>query len=105
MTVKTQLDIEEVVKKIVNGYNPEKIILFGSYVWGKPNKHSDYDLLIIKEDKNNFFEDQSRIRQLVGRKAAIDVLIYTPNEISDRLKLGDFFVSNIINKGKILYEK
>ena len=105
MTIKTQLDIEEVVKKIVNGYNPEKIILFGSYVWGEPDEHSDYDLLIIKEDKNNFFEDQSKIRRLVGRKAAIDVLIYTPDEISNRLKLGDFFVSNIISKGKILYEK
>ncbi len=105
MTVKTKISLKKMVNRIVDNYNPEKIILFGSYAWGEPSKDSDYDFLIIKKDKGNFFEDQTRIRRLIGKEAAVDVLIYTPDEISKRLKLGDFFVENMINKGKVLYEK
>ena len=46
----TEEQIQAVVRRIVEGYAPDKIILFGSYAYGLPHAHSDLDLLIIKEN-------------------------------------------------------
>lgn len=49
-----QEEIKKITTKIVKKYKPEKIILFGSFTWGKPTKDSDVDLLIIKNIKKKF---------------------------------------------------
>ena len=94
------------VDRIVKNYKPEKIILFGSFAHGKPNIDSDIDLFIVKKTKKNLLE---RIREvdriLINRIVPLDVLVYTPEQIQNRLDLGDFFVKEILTKGKVLYEK
>ncbi len=104
-------NVEKITKKIVNKivkyYKPEKIFLFGSYAWGKPTKNSDIDLLIIKSTKpNNKRQDQFLLGEIIfGCGLPVDTLIYTPVEIKRRLKLNDFFIHDIITKGKKLYER
>ncbi|MDI6602766.1 MAG: nucleotidyltransferase domain-containing protein [Patescibacteria group bacterium] len=101
-----QEKIERVSRAIANEIRPQKIILFGSFVWGKVTKDSDFDLLIIKKTKKDKHKIQISLgRILFGKGIPVDTLIYTPEEIRKRLKLGDFFIRNIIEKGKILYEK
>lgn len=97
--------LKKIVDKIVKEYKPEKIILFGSYAWGKPRKDSDVDLFIVKKDKKNFLADQQIVRKIIDGEIAADVLIYTPIEIKRRLNLGDFFFENIINNGIYIYGK
>lgn len=46
-----QKEIKRITKQIVKNYNPEKIILFGSFAYGKPKPSSDIDLLIIKKSR------------------------------------------------------
>jgi predicted nucleotidyltransferase len=46
--------IEEIASKIAEGFNPEKIILFGSYALGNPNRNSDLDFLIVKNQTCRF---------------------------------------------------
>ncbi|MDP2642463.1 MAG: nucleotidyltransferase domain-containing protein [Candidatus Peregrinibacteria bacterium] len=94
-----------VTQRIVENYDPEKIILFGSYAWGKPNKDSDFDILIIKNGKKNFLNEQQKVRRIVDGEIALDILIATPVEVQNRLKMGDFFFRDIINKGKYVYAK
>lgn len=98
----------ETIKKItknLKNYNPEKIILFGSYAWGKPTKDSDIDLLIIKKTKKGQYKRIPEARSyLYNVDNAFDILVMTPSEVNKRLEMGDFFIEDIINRGKILYE-
>lgn len=102
-------ELEVITKRIVKNYAPEKIILFGSYAWGKPTEDSDFDLMIVKKDKKKgkegFFEEQMKVSDIIDGELAIDVLIHTPEEIKKRLDMGDFFYEDIMKKGKCLYEK
>jgi predicted nucleotidyltransferase len=103
--MKKQKVLKEIVKKIVNKYKPEKIILFGSFAWGKPNVDSDVDLFIIKRTKKDFFQRSFIIRKIIDGALPVDILVRTPEELEKRLNLGDFFYQDIIKKGKYLYEK
>ncbi|MBI5306295.1 nucleotidyltransferase domain-containing protein [Candidatus Wolfebacteria bacterium] len=107
MTIKEIVDkkIKDITEKIVKEYKPEKIILFGSYAWGHPTESSDVDLFIIKNSDKKKWEREYELRlKIFPPSLPFDLLIYTPKEIQKRLKMGDFFINDIINKGKVLYE-
>lgn len=102
----SQQQIKKVADRIVQEYTPEKIILFGSYAWGKPHADSDVDLFVMKSTKDSILERHRKVgRLLFGSGFPIDVLIYTPSQVKRRLKIGDFFMRDIISKGKLLYGK
>ena len=89
-------------------YKPEKIILFGSSVWAETTKDSDIDLFIIKSTQENFLDRIRKVYSLLCKlnyEFAVEPLIYTPEEVAKRIKLGDMFVKKILTKGKILYER
>jgi predicted nucleotidyltransferase len=98
--------INRMVEKIKREYQPEKIILFGSYAWGKSSKHSDIDLFIIKDTTARRIDRAVEVRRILDDENAefpLDVLVYTPSEIKRRLEIEDDFIKDIIDKGKILY--
>lgn len=98
-------EIQNIVDRIVAEFRPEKIILFGSHAWGKPNKDSDVDLLIVKDDplKNTREMAIELERMLFERPVALDLLVYKPEQIKKRLLLEDPFIKKIMTQGKILY--
>lgn len=98
--------IQEIVGKLVEGYAPQKIILFGSYAHGDPDADSDIDLLIIKETSERFFQRLNMVRRLVSgahRFIPFGPIVMTPEEIKQRLKVGDQFIAEIMEKGEVLY--
>jgi len=99
--------IQEVADKIVRDFQPEKIILFGSWAWGEPHKDSDVDLFIVKEsDKGKLDRERELRRKLFDYDfPPMDLLVYTPEELKKRLGIKDIFINLIINKGKVLYER
>ena len=99
-----QKEIQDVVKRIAENYKPEKIYLFGSFAWGKPNKDSDVDFFIVKETKIRKFNRQLRVRDIVNGDLPVDILVYNNKEIKERVSLGDFFVKKILNQGKLVYD-
>lgn len=108
MVVSKQIrtEIEKIVRKIVEGYSPERIILFGSYAYGQPNSESDIDLLIIKKTSERFIDRWTNIRQIVSdpkRSIPFEPIVLTPDEVEERLAIGDQFVKEIVTKGEILY--
>ncbi len=99
---------DEKINRIIRNlkpYKPEKVILFGSYAWGRPTKDSDIDLFIVKNTKKGQYQRIPEARSyLYDIDGAFDILVMTPAEVKKKLNAGDFFVSNIITKGKTLYE-
>ena len=98
--------ISEIVNKIVSGYSPDKIILFGSYASGKPNENSDLDLFVIKNTNLPRPQRTTQVRKMLyGSMFPIDLIVYTPKEI-DKSKGNKFsFVYEVLNTGKIIYER
>lgn len=103
MVIKEKL--QAVTVKVVTAYDPEKIILFGSHAWGEVNEDSDVDLLIIKETKNPFETARQIDGSIFPRPFPLDIVVYTPQQISQREEAGDIFIKDILTNGKILYEK
>lgn len=97
--------IQKIAEKIGREFEPEKIILFGSYAWGKPSEDSDVDLFVIKEADDILKLEREIDSSIFPRKFAVDILVYTPGQVKKRQELGDFFVKDIINNGRILYER
>ena len=94
------------VERIKEKYQPEKIILFGSYAYGKPRANSDVDLLIIKETEKPFYNRWAEVCRIVSdlrRYIPFSPFVLTPTEWQIRVEMGDPFIQEIFEKGKILY--
>lgn len=103
---KTEKLITDIVEKITSEYKPRRIILFGSYAYGSPTEGSDVDILIIKDTDSppqDRWIEVRRILRPLNRIVPISPLIYTPKEIEERRKIKDFFIEDIMEKGKVLY--
>ncbi len=106
MSTKLKRFLKRVTKNIVDGYNPDRIILFGSSVNGEMNEDSDVDLCVIKSGIDNKRNRAYEVRKfLYNYDYPMDIIVFTPSEIDSRLKENDYFISDIVNDGKILYKK
>jgi uncharacterized protein len=95
--------VRRFARRIAERFQPEKIILFGSYAYGKPHEESDVDLLVIMRTRNTI--DQAiRIKFTFERLFSLDLIVRTPYQIERGLKDDDWFLREIIEKGKVLYE-
>ncbi|OGC07628.1 hypothetical protein A2230_02425 [candidate division WOR-1 bacterium RIFOXYA2_FULL_36_21] len=97
--------LRSIVDRIREGYFPEKIILFGSLSTGKINASSDIDIMVIKKTTKNPWDRMKDIDCFVDHEFPVDFLVYTPSEIKNRIEDGDVFVKDILEHGKIVYEK
>lgn len=105
-TKNSEEQVQRIVKRIVSDYSPLKIILFGSYAYGAPDRDSDIDLLIIKGTGEGFLDRLTTVRKLasgVHRGIPFDPLVLTPEEVEARLQAGDQFIEEILEKGHLVY--
>jgi predicted nucleotidyltransferase len=94
------------IQRIVRELSPQKIVLFGSYAYGRPNPHSDVDLLVIMETDQPHKERSWAVsRLLLPRAFPVDILVKTPKEVKTALESGDFFLKEILTRGMVLYER
>ncbi len=99
-------NITEIARKIVERFNPEKIILFGSYAWGKPDKDSDLDLFVIMESTERPIKRAASLRRVLkDRYVPMDILVRTPEELKHRLNIGDPFIKKILRDGQVIYAR
>jgi predicted nucleotidyltransferase len=98
--------IRAVVKQIAEKFRPEKIVLFGSYAYGKPRPESDVDLLVVMETPLRSRQQRLEIsRALSPRPFPLDIIVRTPKELEERIALGDIFLREIMTQGKVVYEQ
>jgi len=93
---------KKITDQIVKTYNPEKVILFGSYAYGKPNENSDLDIAIIKNTTKTYHDRLIELRKLVRTTFPIDFFVFTPDEIN-KYKNTNPMVKEILDKGKVIY--
>ncbi len=96
--------IQDFKDKLVEKYKPVKIVLFGSYAYGSPTAESDVDILVILPFTGKSALKSAEILNRINPRFPVDLLARTPQEVRARLDLGDFFIHEIIEKGKVLYE-
>lgn len=97
-------DIQDLANRIAQQFHPERIILFGSYAYGKPSPDSDVDLLVVLPFEGKTWRMASEIRRRVRPQFPMDLLVRTPGQMRDRLQKGDCYFKEISNKGRVLYE-
>jgi predicted nucleotidyltransferase len=96
--------INDFKNRLVEIYQPEKVILFGSYASGKVHADSDVDILVILSFEGKNPVKSAEILNRIDPRFPIDLIVRTPEQVRERQKNNDFFIKEIIEKGVILYE-
>jgi predicted nucleotidyltransferase len=98
--------LDEMVKRIREATNPERIVLFGSRARGTARTDSDFDLLIIKEsDEPRYRRPAPLYTKLADLPVEVEIVVYTPEEVHDWSQVPQAFVSTALREGKVLYER
>jgi predicted nucleotidyltransferase len=97
-------DIRAAAERIGRDYRPHKVILFGSYAYGTATADSDVDLLVIMPFRGHPVHKAVEILMKANVRFPVDLLVRTPSEVRKRLAWNDFFLREIIEKGRVLYE-
>ena len=97
-------DIQSVVRQIVNQFQPEKVILFGSYAYGKPSEDSDVDLLVVMDCEKRPIRVAAEISAAVDHAFPLDILVRKPDEFQESFERGGNFATEVLTEGHVLYE-
>lgn len=97
--------VDKVVKCLMQ-YEPEKIIIFGSYVRDEMDEYSDLDFVVIKKTEKRFIERLIEVARLIDLDLGkVDVFVYTPEEIERMIEWENPFIERVLKEGRVLYEK
>jgi predicted nucleotidyltransferase len=91
-------------RQVAERFHPDKIILFGSYAYGTPHADSDVDILVIMPCRNQL-DQAAKISLTVDPPFPLDIIVRKPDNLRWRLEEGESFHTEIVTKGKVLYEK
>jgi predicted nucleotidyltransferase len=98
--------IRAITKHIADEFHPEQIILFGSHAYGNPTAWSDVDLLVVMDTPKGELETALAISEsLATLNFRVDIIVRSREVFEKRRKLGDWFLRDIAEKGKVLYER
>jgi uncharacterized protein len=90
--------------QIKDQFEPIRIILFGSYAYGSVSPDSDVDILVVLPFQGKAALKSAEILNRTNPHFPVDLLVRTPEQVQARVQMGDFFMREIIEKGKIMYE-
>lgn len=106
-TASAMASLDEIVRRLVEGLHPERIVLFGSYAYGTPTPDSDLDLMVIVDDSDEapVHRDQKAHAYLRGVMVPVDVLVYTRDEVERQATVATSLARTVIDRGRTLYER
>ena len=96
--------IEEFGRRIGQEFGAQKVLLFGSYARGTITEDSDVDVLVIGPFEGRSVDKSVEIRMKLRPGFPVDLLVRTPDKVRERIKMGDTFMREILEQGKVLYE-
>ena len=97
--------IQELSRKIAADFDPDKIILFGSYACGAASEESDVDLLVILPFEGKSFRKSLEILNKVAPRFPVDLIARCPEDTARRYAQGDPLIRDALDKGAVLYER
>ena len=95
--------IRRYVRRIVERLRPQRVILFGSHAYGKPHEDSDVDLLVVMPAYSQLSK-AAQILIALEPPFSADLIVRTPKQMAWRLEERESFTTEIVTKGKVLYE-
>lgn len=96
--------IRRFARQVAERFQPDKIILFGSYAYGTPHADSDVDILVVMACRNQL--DQAvKISLAIDPPFPLDIIVRKPHNMAWQLAEGASFLTEITSRGKVLYEK
>jgi predicted nucleotidyltransferase len=96
--------IRAVVNQIVERFHPRKIVLFGSYAYGRPTLDSDVDLLVVLHSDSSTPQDAAVISQAIDHPFPLDIVVQGASDWEEYLQEGAIFARQVSEKGLVLYE-
>ncbi len=96
--------IRNICDRIAEEFMPEKIILFGSHAYGTPTSESDLDLLVVMPFEGSPLSQAVKISRQLKLMIPIDLIVRTQDQLNQRLAMDDFFMREIVERGKVMYE-
>ena len=96
--------IEEFGRRIGREFGAERVILFGSYARGAITRDSDVDLLVVGPFEGRSVDRSVQIRMKLRPGFPVDLVVRTAEKVRERLAMGDDFIREILEEGKVLYE-
>src|SRR5262245_43172897 len=96
--------IRRFARQVAERFHPEKIILFGSHAYGTPHADSDVDILVVMPCRNQL-DQAAKISIDIDPPFPLDIIVRKPHNLQWRLEEGESFHTEIVSKGKVLYEK
>ena len=106
-SAQSRKQIELLCRAISLKFHPEKIVLFGSHAHGKPRPESDVDLLVVMPFEGSPFRQAAVILDHVVHAVGViplDLLVRTAQQVQERIQMGDTFMRDVIERGRIMYE-
>jgi uncharacterized protein len=97
-------DIRALGRQIGERFHPERVVLFGSHAHGSANEDSDVDLLVVMPFRGKPATKSAEIRLAINPPFPTDLILRTPATVRRRLAMGDGFLADILERGKVLYE-
>ncbi|MFZ0961052.1 MAG: nucleotidyltransferase domain-containing protein [Terriglobia bacterium] len=97
--------ISDLGERIAREFQPERIVLFGSYAYGSPRADSDVDLLVVLPFEGNGFRKSLEILNRVDPDFPVDLLARCPDDTARRYQEGDPLIREALDHGKVLYER
>jgi len=95
--------LDEIIRRIVEVAEPEKIILFGSAVRGEMGPNSDVDLLVVKSGVHRRRLTQAIYMNLFGVGQAVDVVVVTPEDVERYKDSFALVIEPALREGKVVY--
>ncbi|WP_419166754.1 nucleotidyltransferase domain-containing protein [Candidatus Palauibacter sp.] len=96
--------LDDIVRRVVAASRPEKVILFGSAARGEMGRHSDVDLLVVKQCDNNWDVLEEIYDELYGVPAAVDVIVVTPGDVERYRDAHALVIKPALQEGRVVYD-
>jgi predicted nucleotidyltransferase len=96
--------IIDLTSQIVRAFKPDRIILFGSHAYGNPGRDSDVDLLVVLPFEGKPVRKAIEIRNKIHAGVPLDLIVRTPEQLGERMAQNDWFIREIVERGRTLYE-
>jgi len=97
-------EIRRVARDIVARFAPRRIILFGSHAEGRARADSHVDLLVVTDARPG--PDASlKMRRATSCPFPVDIIVWNQKRLRQRIRAGDFFLRDAVERGKVLYER
>jgi len=98
-------EIRRIARRIVQTFDPERVVLFGSHAEGTATADSDVDLLVVLPFHEKPFRKSLEILNAIDVRFPIDLIARRPSDVRRRYREGDPLIREALDRGKVLYER